>query len=133
MGELNWTMNPFGGAVIEPKSLNSDPDTFSNQIDSAIVKWKETGVKVAWLNIPHQIVTIVPVAARRGFTFHHAESGYAMMTLQIEDGAFIPPYATHYIGIGGVVLNKRQELLVVSERYRMGGRGPSYKLPGGAL
>ncbi|MCL0054285.1 NUDIX domain-containing protein [Dehalococcoidia bacterium] len=133
MGELDWTMNPFGGAVIEPKSLNADPDMFSNQIDAAIVKMKETEVKVAWLNIPHQIVAVVPVAAKRGFTFHHAESGYAMMTLQIEDGAFIPPYATHYIGIGGVVLNKRQELLVVSERYRMGGRGPSYKLPGGAL
>ncbi len=133
MAELKWTMNPFGGAVIEPKSLSADPDMFSHQVDSAIVQWKETEVKVAWLNIPHQTVTIVPVAAQRGFIFHHAESGYVMMTLRIEDGAFIPPYATHYIGIGGVVLNKRQELLVVSERYRMGGRGPSYKLPGGAL
>ncbi len=133
MGELNWTMNPFGGAVIDPQSLSADPDMFSDQIDSAIDIWKKTEVRVAWLNIPHEIVTIVPIAADRGFTFHHAESGYAMMTRQIEDGAFIPPYATHYIGVGGVVLNSRQELLVVSERYRMGGRGPSYKLPGGAL
>ena len=31
------------------------------------------------------------------------------------------------------VINKKNELLVVSERYRQPGRGPGYKLPGGAL
>ena len=56
------------------------------------------------------------------------------MTLPLVQGSFIPPYATHYIGAGAVVLNERDEILVVSERYRMGSsRGPGYKLPGGAL
>jgi 8-oxo-dGTP pyrophosphatase MutT (NUDIX family) len=49
------------------------------------------------------------------------------------DGAYFPPYASHYVGAGGVVINEDRELLVVSERYRRRGRGPSYKLPGGAL
>jgi 8-oxo-dGTP pyrophosphatase MutT (NUDIX family) len=45
----------------------------------------------------------------------------------------VPPYATHYIGAGGVVINERQELLVVWEKaHRHGGR-KYYKLPGGAL
>jgi 8-oxo-dGTP pyrophosphatase MutT (NUDIX family) len=48
------------------------------------------------------------------------------------ENAFIPPYSTHYIGAGGVVLNQSRELLVVSEKYRAR-RGPAYKLPGGAL
>ena len=56
------------------------------------------------------------------------------MTLPLVQGSYIPPYATHYIGAGAVVLNERDEILVVSERYRMGSsRGPGYKLPGGAL
>ena len=54
------------------------------------------------------------------------------MTLRLQDGAFIPPYATHYIGAGGVVLNDRNELLVVSEKHRRS-EVPYYKLPGGAL
>ena len=57
-----------------------------------------------------------------------------MLTLRLEEGAFIPAYASHYIGAGGVVLNDKKELLVVSEKYhRMGNQPPRYKLPGGAL
>ena len=59
----------------------------------------------------------------------------AVVTPQVPiemEGAYIPPYASHYIGAGGVVLNDRRELLVVCEKYRRTGR-PYYKLPGGAL
>jgi 8-oxo-dGTP pyrophosphatase MutT (NUDIX family) len=55
-----------------------------------------------------------------------------MLTLRLVEGAIIPPYASHYIGAGGVVINDQRDLLVVSERFRSR-RGPSYKLPGGAL
>ena len=44
----------------------------------------------------------------------------------------MPLYATHYIGAGGVVINKQNQLLVVCEKFR-GGRAPYYKLPGGSL
>ncbi|HZA21234.1 MAG TPA: NUDIX domain-containing protein, partial [Dehalococcoidia bacterium] len=68
-----------------------------------------------------------------GFTFHHSNDDYLMMTYQLVEGAFIPPFATHYIGAGGVVLNPRRELLVVCERHRRPVQAPFYKLPGGAL
>jgi len=55
-----------------------------------------------------------------------------MLACRLVPDAFIPPYATHYIGAGGVVINDAQELLVVSEKYRQR-KGPAYKLPGGAL
>ncbi len=67
-----------------------------------------------------------------GFGFHHSQDGYLMMTLLLQEGAFVPYYATHYIGAGGVVINARQEILVVCERFRSNSR-PYYKLPGGAL
>ena len=41
------------------------------------------------------------MAAEAGFRYHHADEDYVMMTLQIEEGAYIPPHATHYIGGGG--------------------------------
>jgi 8-oxo-dGTP pyrophosphatase MutT (NUDIX family) len=63
---------------------------------------------------------------------HHACEEYVMLTYKVEPDAFVPPYATHYIGIGGVVINDKKEILVVSERYRSGST-PSFKLPGGAL
>ncbi len=54
------------------------------------------------------------------------------MTLTLQDGAHIPPYATHYVGAGGVVLKDPETMLVVAERYSRQGRR-HYKLPGGAL
>ena len=54
------------------------------------------------------------------------------MICRLVEGAFIPGHATHYIGVGGVVINEREELLVVCERHRRTAQ-PYYKLPGGAL
>ena len=54
------------------------------------------------------------------------------MALRLVDGAYVPPYATHYIGAGGLVLKDSDTMLVVAERYGRRGR-KHYKLPGGAL
>ena len=42
----------------------------------------------------------------------------------------MPPFATHYIGAGGVVIDDDRRLLVIQERHH---RHRHYKLPGGAL
>ena len=71
-------------------------------------------------------------AVEAGFGFHHSGDDYLLMTLRLEEGAFIPPYASHYIGAGGVVI-KDGSLLVVHERRGPVGGPRYYKLPGGAL
>lgn len=49
-----------------------------------------------------------------------------------EDPNLLPNYATHYVGLGGIVLNGRDELLVVSERYAFKKTNRlMWKLPGG--
>ena len=133
MSDLIWSVNPFGGAVIDPDSVSSTVAEFASEIVKAIPKWREENIKVAWLEIPKDSFSVIAKASEEGFVFHHANEDYAMMTLQVEQNSFVPPYATHYIGVGGVVINQQKELLVVSERYRAAGRGPGYKLPGGAL
>ena len=86
------------------------------------------------MEIPHALAALIPVATTAGFRFHHSGEDYLMLTLQLKDGAFIPAHASHYIGAGGVAINERDELLVVSERYhRDASRPPRFKLPGGAL
>ncbi|MEC8987021.1 MAG: NUDIX domain-containing protein [Chloroflexota bacterium] len=133
MSELIWSVNPFGGAVIDPNSVSSTVTEFASSLLESVPKWRDENIKVAWLEIPKGSFSAIATASEEGFLFHHATEDYAMMTLQVEEDAFVPPYATHYIGIGGVVINQNRELLVVSERYRAAGRGPGYKLPGGAL
>ena len=133
MTDLTWEMNPFGGAIVDPISIDPDPMAFADQLDRALKTWKIDDVKVAWLEILPNCLSAIPVAGGKGFNFHHADNESATMTLDVDLGAFVPPYATHYTGVGGVVINEDSEILVVSEKYRLGSRGPSYKLPGGAL
>ncbi len=132
MQVLEHTTNPFKGIVITPKALPDTPDAFTVQLAHSLKTWSSEGYQVAWLEVPIHLSAHIPIGVNVGFTFHHAGPDYLMLTLQLVEGAFIPAYATHYIGAGGVVINDKNEILVVSEKHRRSNT-PSYKLPGGAL
>ncbi len=122
----------FHGEIIDPAALTADPRVFADQLDGSIAVWRDKGAKVVWLELDTAKASLVPIAVNAGFVFHHADPDGLVMTLRLSEAAYIPPYATHYVGAGGVVLRDPETLLVVCERFRRG-RPPYYKLPGGAL
>jgi 8-oxo-dGTP pyrophosphatase MutT (NUDIX family) len=139
MKTLEANPNPFGGIVIKPEALPKTTRAFRRQLQASLATWQEAGYRLAWLEVPLANASLIPAAVEAGFVFHHSSEahhngqGYLMLICPLEPEAFIPGYATHYIGVGGVVLNQNQELLVVSEQHRHDKSRPSYKLPGGAL
>jgi ADP-ribose pyrophosphatase YjhB (NUDIX family) len=139
MKTLEAVPNPFGGIVIESNRLPKTARTFRRQLQASLAAWQEAGYRLAWLELPLANANLIPAAVEAGFVFHHSSEahhngqGYLMLTRRLQAEAFVPGYATHYIGVGGVVLNQKQELLVVSEQHRHDKSRPSYKLPGGAL
>ena len=116
MDVLNAAENPFGGMVIDAGDLPAQPEAFGLRLRHSLHLWAGQGYKVVWLEVPIAQSALIPVAVAERFTFHHSGSDYLMLTLSLVNEAFIPPYATHYIGAGGVVLNDRRELLVVWEK-----------------
>ena len=133
MDVLSSTTNPFGGVIPEPESLPDDPESFRLRLRHSLAEWTREGYKVTWLELPISRANLVPVAVEAGFSYHHSDQGYLMLTHRLVAGAMIPPFASHYIGAGGVVLNDDRELLVVHELRGRPGGTRSYKLPGGAL
>ena len=130
---LEATVNQFRGVVVAPESLPADPAGFHSRLAQSLESWTTQGLLLVWLQVPLERAELIPVAVRAGFTFHHSTESYLMLTRRLEENAFIPPYATHYVGAGGVVLRRNRDLLVVCERHRNPGQPPFYKLPGGAL
>ena len=130
---IESTINPFRGVVATPSALPDDPEKFRQRLRYSLEQWQEQGYLTVWLQVPIAKSTLIPVAVDAGFTFHHSGEEYLLLTHLLVEGSHIPPFATHYIGAGGVVLNEDRELLVVCERYRRPGQPPFYKLPGGAL
>jgi 8-oxo-dGTP pyrophosphatase MutT (NUDIX family) len=123
--------NPFGGIVVESADLPPDPAVFTDRLRFSITGWKDQRVKVVWLTVARPRAALIPAAVEAGFVFHHALEDSLQLTLALVPGSYVPPFASHYVGAGGVVLRENQ-LLVVSERYKIL-PGRRLKLPGGAL
>ena len=132
MDTLPFSPDQFGGVIVDSGQLPDDAAAFAGLLQRSLHTWREGGFRLVWLDIPLERAALVPVAAAAGFFFHHSNEADVMMVHRLVEDAFVPTHATHYVGVGGVVVNHRQELLVVCERHRRTSR-PYYKLPGGAL
>ena len=132
MDTLPFSPDQFGGIIVDSSELPHDAAEFAGVLQRSLETWRAGGFRLVWLDVPLQRAALVPVAAAAGFVFHHSNEADVMMVHRLVEDAFVPTHATHYIGVGGVVVNHRQELLVVCERHRRTSR-PYYKLPGGAL
>lgn len=132
MQTLEATPNRFQGIELDSVALPHDAEEFRTRLAASLREWKREAFKVVWISIPIERAELIPVATQAGFSFHHSGTDYLLLTKRLEPAALIPEYATHYIGAGGVVINSRDELLVVSELHRRS-ESPYYKLPGGAL
>jgi 8-oxo-dGTP pyrophosphatase MutT (NUDIX family) len=133
MQTLEHTVNQFNGVVLDAEKLPEDLEFFRQRLAHSLATWNHNGHLLVWLELPIAQARYVPLATEAGFRFHHSTEESLTLTYRLKPDALIPTYATHYIGAGGVVLNSRQELLVVSEVHRRDRSRPYYKLPGGAL
>lgn len=130
---LQGRVNAFQGIEIDPDSLPADARAFAQALPQALAEWQAAGLRAAWLKVPIHKAAVIPAATEHGFRFHHSQPRYAMLTRALAPDAFIPPYATHYVGVGGVVVDDRARVLVVSETHRPDLTRPFWKLPGGLL
>lgn len=131
--QLTYQLNRFGGVVVSPDSLPESAEDFDQALKDALLRWPKENAASVWLEIPKQKAQLIPVATGLGFEFHHCKPESLMLTYSLVEDIHIPPFATHYAGVGGVVLNRNQELLVVVEQADREDRPNYYKLPGGAL
>ncbi len=130
MSVLEYEINPFNGAQIDPPALPERTDVFIASFEETLKELRKDGRIALWLNIPIEKSDFIPHAVAAGCRFHHAGEDYLQLVMKLDPQAFIPGYATHYIGAGGVVLDDENRILVIQEKYHT---KKHYKLPGGAL
>ena len=109
---IAFSADHFNGIIIDAERLPDDAQ-FAHALGDALDLWAGAGKRLVWLKVPLERSALVPIAAGHGFTFHHANDHDVMMTRRLVPEAFVPTHATHYVGVGGVVINDRRELLVV--------------------
>ncbi|XP_059645671.1 nudix hydrolase 8 isoform X2 [Cornus florida] len=134
MRPLDAYHDKYGGVIVNPKGLPSDPDVFASILHSSLSHWKIKGKKGVWLKLPLERSELVPIAVKEGFQYHHAERGYVMLTYWIPDGpCMLPANASHQVGVGGFVINDKNEVLVVQEKHCAPSLLGLWKLPTGFI
>lgn len=124
----------YGGFVVDPDKLPTNQNTFSLMLRSSLSHWKMKGKQGIWLELPLQLSELVPIAVKEGFRYHHAEINYVMLTYWLPEGpCMLPGNASHQVGVGGLVINDKGEVLVVQERYCSPACVGLWKLPTGFI
>ncbi|KAF3674229.1 Nudix hydrolase 8 [Capsicum annuum] len=131
---LDASDDEYGGVLVNPERLPSDPDKFTFALRASLSHWKAKGKKGVWLKLPLEKCDLVPIAVKEGFEYHHAERGYVMMTYWIpEEPSMLPSNASHQVGVGGFVINDKNEVLVVQEKHFAPALSGLWKIPTGFI
>ncbi|KAL9971720.1 hypothetical protein ACROYT_G017922 [Oculina patagonica] len=136
---LKWEEADFNGVEVNLGQLgeNCSLDEFSVRLKESILHWRKERRRSVWMKVPIAQSYLIPVAFDHGFSYHHAVGEYAMLLKWLPGGTNkVPSYATHQIGVSGLVLNKEtSEVLVVQDKnmFKIGRhiRKAVWKFPGG--
>ena len=78
---------------------------------------------------------LMNVASAHGFYFHHAnkKENYVLMCIWTDEKVAnrLPDYGDHFVGVGGIMINDKEEILLIQERRAVEGGDLKWKFPGG--
>ena len=121
----------YNGLIIETDSIELSVSSFKQSLQNLLEESKAKKIALLWLDLTAEQAEHIAVALKMGFEFHNCEAKRTMLTFQVTKDAYIPVPPTHTIGVGAVVINEKNELLMVRDRIHTS--HSIYKLPGGML
>ncbi|MCA9947418.1 MAG: NUDIX domain-containing protein [Anaerolineales bacterium] len=130
MSEIPYKTDRHGGVFPEMRAFSQNGIDFGTALAANLRDWSKAGYRFVWLEFSLENAAFIAQAAAQGFAYHHINNGTLTMLHHLVAEAEGPPDASHYVGVGGVVINGRNELLTIREKY-FDGRPAFYKLPGG--
>lgn len=106
---------------------------FIHLIVESLNYWTEEKRRAIWFRVHRNQASWLPSLAKNDFIFHHARDQIVMMYrwLPTNEPSAVPPFAHTMVGVGALVINEKNEILVVSEKNAL--IKESWKLPGGYL
>jgi 8-oxo-dGTP pyrophosphatase MutT (NUDIX family) len=127
------TRDAYNTRYISHHDLPKDPQQFETLLKATVEVFQQEKVKGVCLDIHFDDFMLLGVAKNHGFTLHHTDK--EVITLQRwlpETKNRLPAYSTHYIGVGGLVIDfEARKVLVIKEK--QGNNTLSWKIPGGLV
>jgi ADP-ribose pyrophosphatase YjhB (NUDIX family) len=137
--KFEFSINKFNDIHIKSNDLvkftqstNSDRVLFEKTLKESLDLWKNEKRTAVWIYLPIHLADLAAISSKFGFKYHHAENDEAVLTLWLKTDrdSKIPRYATHQMGVAGLVYRQdSNEILVIKDKYMI---ADFWKLPGGA-
>jgi len=121
----------YNGLIIDPQSTQISNQNFKKSLISLIDKSKKEKKNLLWLDLTTEQYQHIAIALELGFEFHNCEAKRTTLTYQVKNDAYIPVPPTHTMGVGAIVINDKNEILLV--RDRIWSNHSIYKFPGGMV
>jgi len=119
----------YGGISVDAGELPKlNIKNFEKLLNDSVVEWKEhRKIRGVWLHIPKNRAEFVGAAVTSGFAPHHANPNEIVLTRWLPDDEPnpLPPGASHHVGVGCVVLDPTNRVLLVKEKW---GKFKSWKI-----
>lgn len=128
IGCFNTVLDPYNGITIDSKDLPQTKEEFEVNLDFLIEETQDRR-NLIWIYIDINKSDFIPIATKRGFFFHTCDEDFILVVKRLIPDAIIPTASNHTLGVGAVVINDDNELLVIKEKVSTIG----FKLPGGHI
>ena len=134
---IDVRMDKYKGVIIKNMELLAKSEQeFDAQLAASLQHWKSQGARSIQIFFRPPYCHLINSAANHGFYFHHAhkDENYVLMCKWVDEttGDRLPAYADHYVGVGGIMVNEHNQVLMIQQR-RVSGSGNfrPWKFPGG--
>jgi len=124
---LSYTSDIFNGITIDSASINSA--NFKRDLTKLLQSSQDKNI--IWLELNESQGEEIADALSLGFKFHSCKGDTLILIFSVKSDVFIPFLPTHTVGVGAVVINDKNQILLVQERLK--NNYSIYKIPGGML
>uniref|UniRef100_A0A034VLK8 Nudix hydrolase 8 n=2 Tax=Bactrocera dorsalis TaxID=27457 RepID=A0A034VLK8_BACDO len=132
-GVFCGSVDRFNGVLVDSEKEYDEATDFEKKLQKSLDHWISIKRRAIWFTLRKEHAAWVPHLAKAGFVFHHVDSTSSSLVmyrwLPTHESANIPTFCHTMLGVGGLVVNDNDEVLVVSDRYAL--IANSWKLPGG--
>lgn len=124
---FKFFLDKYNGITIDKDSVKEKD--FIKNLENLITKLKEEKRNLLWLHLDIKFSHLISNATKLGFKYHTCHENSLLLVKKLTINPIIPTASNHTLGVGVVVINKKNEVLLVKERFSNVG----FKLPGGHI
>ncbi|MGK0256324.1 MAG: 8-oxo-dGTP diphosphatase [Arcobacteraceae bacterium] len=116
----------YEGVIIDNATIPHILEDFEKEIVNILDNLEDK--KLLWIKLPIIKSDFIPILTKYDFVFHHCNEEDITLLKKLTIDPIIPTARNHTLGVGVVVINEENEILLIKDRL-----GKRYKLPGGYI